>query len=678
MSLVSGSIPNLFNGVSQQPAPIRHTSQCELQENCYPTIATGLRKRPPTEHIAKLRNITSTDAYVHLINRDTTERYSVIVTNGDLEVFDLNTGVAKTVSFPDGKSYLSAATPREDFALLTVADYTFVVNKTKVVVMTGATSSATLTGTVQKFSDLPGAPGVGNVYKIQGDNSNQFDDYYVIRTSANVWAETIAPSTSTTLDSSTMPHKLVRNADGTFTFSKVAWDNRLVGSDTSNPQPSFVGRTLGDVFFYRNRLGVTSDEGIVLSRVGNYFNFWAATVTAVLDTDPIDVGTSHTKVSILNHAIPFNKVLMLFSDQTQFQLTGGDPMTPKNATCDVVTEFESSEECRPVGLGPSLFFAVDRANATGIREYFVDETTVSNDASDVTAHVPSYVPKDVFKLASSSNEDVVFALTLNERNAVYVYKFYWNGDEKVQSSWGKFLFGIGDVILNCDFIKNTAYFVIQRSDGVYLESMSLKEASVDSGLSLLVHLDRRVSLTGSYDSVTKLTTWTLPYPDSGDMAVVLGGSFTSGAGSSLNISRPTSTTITARGDHSAHPCIVGKNYTMRYRFSEQYVRDGDNVALTGGVLKLRRMHLNYFNSGSFQVEVTPLARSTYTYKFTGIRLGTLQSLLGVPSISSGTFRFPLKGGNIGMQIDIVNDTYLPSIFQSAEWDGEFVVKAQRL
>ena len=439
-----------------------------------------------------------------------------------------------------------------------------------------------------------------------------------------------------------------------------------------------MGRTIGDIFFYRNRLGVTSDEGTVLSRIGNYFNFWAATVTAVLDTDPIDVGTSHTKVSILNHAIPFNKVLMLFSDQTQFQLTGGDPMTPKNATCDVVTEFESSSSCRPVGLGPSLFFAVDRANATGIREYFVDETTVSNDASDVTAHVPSYIPRDVFKLSSSSNEDVIFALSLDERNAVYVYKFYWNGEEKVQSSWGKFLFDEGDTILNCDFIKNTCYFVIQRSDGVYLESMSIKEASLDTGLSFLVHLDRKVSLTGVYSSGTNLTTWTLPYPESADMSVVLGGSFTSGKGSSLSISRPTSTTITARGDHSAHPCIIGRDYSMRYRFSEQYVRDGDNVAITGGTLKLRRMHLNYYQSGSFRVEVTPLARSTYTYSFTGIRLGTLQALLGVPSISSGTFKFPLKGGNIGMQVDIVNDTYLPSIFQSAEWEGEFVVKAQRL
>lgn len=678
MALISSVIPSLFNGVSQQPAPLRHTSQGELQENCYSSIATGLRKRPPTTHIAKLRVAASADVYTHLINRDTVERYEVIVFNGDLEVYDLNTGVAKTVTFPDGKGYLSAPTPREDFALMTVADYTFVVNKTVTTALTAAASAATLTGTVQKFSDLPGSPAVGNVYKIQGDNSNQFDDYYVVRSAANVWVETIAPSTLTTLNAATMPYRLTRNGDGTFTFAKLTWANRLVGSDTSNPTPSFIGRALNGIYFHRNRLGFISDENIIMSRSGEYFTFWAETVTAVLDTDPIDVATAHTKVSNLNYVVPFNKALLLFSDQTQFQISGGDVLTPKTANSEVVTEFESSFICEPVSLGNSLFFAVDRGEATGIREYFVDDSTISNDASDVTAHVPSYVPKNVFNLAASSNDNVVFALTLEERNAVYVYKMYWDGTEKVQSSWGKFTFGTDDVILNCDLITNTLYLVIQRPDGIYLESMTLQEALVDTGMSFRIHLDRKVSLTGSYDAPTNKTTWTLPYVEAGDVSVVLGTSFTSGKGSRLNTTRPNSTTISATGNYSAHSCVVGRNYISRYRFSEQYVRDGNKVAVTGGKLMLRRMHLNYSNSGQFKIEVTPKARQTYTYQYTGVNIGTLQALIGTPSISSGTFTFPIRTSNLGVTIDIINDSYLPSIFQSAEWDAEFVVKAQRL
>lgn len=677
MALISSVIPSLFNGVSQQPAPLRHTSQGELQENFYASIATGLRKRPPTEHIAKLRNVASSDAHVHLINRDTVERYIVVLHDGDLEVFGID-GTAKTVTFPDGKDYLNVDIPREDFALMTVADYTFVVNKTVVTAMNATTSAATLTGTVQKFSDLPASPATGEVYKIQGDNSNQFDDYYVIRDAAGVWVETLAPSTRLGFNALSMPHRLTRNADGTFTFAKLTWDNRLVGSDTSNPVPSFIDRPLNGIYFHRNRLGLIADENIIMSRSGEYFNFWAETVTAVLDTDPIDVATSHTKVSILNFVVPFNQSLLLFSDQTQFQLTGGDVLTPRTASCTVVTDFESSWTCPPVGLGNSLFFAVDRGNATGIREYFVDDTTISNDAADVTAHVPSYVPARVFKMAASSNDNVLFCLSLEERNAIYVYKMYWDSTEKVQSSWSKFVFPEGDIILQCDLITNTLYLVIQRADGIYLESMSIMEAAVDTGLPFQVHLDRKVSLTGVYDSVSNRTVWTLPYPETNSMSVVLGGSWTASAGSRLRTEVLTSTTIRATGDYSAYPCIVGRNYTARYRFSEQYVRDGNKISIMGGKLLLRRMRVNFSQSGQFTIEVTPKARDTYTYRFTGVELGTLLSIIGSPTITSGTFPFPVRTSNLGVTIDIVNDSHLPSIIQSAEWDAEFVLQAQRL
>ena len=54
MSLVSSTIPNLINGVSQQPPEIRLPSQCEVQENGISSVVNGLEKRPGTEHVKKL------------------------------------------------------------------------------------------------------------------------------------------------------------------------------------------------------------------------------------------------------------------------------------------------------------------------------------------------------------------------------------------------------------------------------------------------------------------------------------------------------------------------------------------------------------------------------------------------------------------------------------------------
>ncbi len=63
----------------------------------------------------------------------------MVVTDGDLQVFD-TAGVEKTVNFPEGATYLStvgSATAAESFALVSIADYTFVVNKNVAVRLSG-------------------------------------------------------------------------------------------------------------------------------------------------------------------------------------------------------------------------------------------------------------------------------------------------------------------------------------------------------------------------------------------------------------------------------------------------------------------------------------------------------------------------------------------------------------
>ena len=101
MSLITASIPNLVNGVSQQPQTLRLASQGEIQENCLSSISEGLKKRPAMRHVAKMLDTKIGDAFVHVINRDKTERYIVTVYNGDIRVFDIE-GYEMVVNKPDG------------------------------------------------------------------------------------------------------------------------------------------------------------------------------------------------------------------------------------------------------------------------------------------------------------------------------------------------------------------------------------------------------------------------------------------------------------------------------------------------------------------------------------------------------------------------------------------------
>jgi hypothetical protein len=782
MALISSSIPNLVNGISQQPFTLRLASQAELQENGLSTTSQGLRKRPPTKHLKKILDGSLGNAYIHTINRDENERYVVVITNGDLKVFDL-AGVEKTVSFPSGKSYLNAAAPATSFKAVTVADYTFLVNKTVTITQSasraasrnpealvsvrvgnyGKEYSITLDGTkratyttpdgsnashtanistdfiatelyndlvswggagytftrygsvihvqkttdftirvedgfnngaalaikdqVQKFQDLPANAGVDYfAVEVAGDKQTSFDNFWVRFDAAGTgaWREAIKPNELLGYTASTMPHTLVRNADGTFTFAPASWNNRTKGTNVSNPDPSFVTRKITDIFFYRNRLGFLADESVIFSEASEFFNFYRTTVNELLDSDPIDVAVSHTKVSTLLHAVPFNKQLLLFSAQTQFVVDSGDLLTPKTIAVKQSTEFECTPQATPVGMGKNVYFAVPKGEFSGFREYFSEDLNgLNNDAVEVTSHVPVYVPKNVYKITPCLNEDLFVALSTADRSSAYVYKFYFNGQEKLQSSWSRWVFPSTDQILNADFILNDLILVIQRSDGVYLEKLSVSLGDIGVNEPYNVHLDRKITVPKAsltlVDGRTVLNTSGLPWtPSDGTYEAIVATGQPLTAGIRLPVSI-IGGVASVSGDYRNNDLIVGRKYTFRYKFSPITVKQQVGNAQksdTIGRLQLRTMQLNFSETGYFKVNVTPEGRSTYEYIYSGKSLGLPSATLGVVELETGFTKFPILAQNTRVDIEVNSDAPLPCSLLSADWEGMYVKRSR--
>ena len=61
-------------------------------------------------------------------------------------------------------------------------------------------------------------------------------------------------------------HTLTRTAKNTFTYGSVTYNNRTAGDDTTNPQPSFVGQKITDIFFHNNRFGGVSKDNVIMSQ----------------------------------------------------------------------------------------------------------------------------------------------------------------------------------------------------------------------------------------------------------------------------------------------------------------------------------------------------------------------------------------------------------------------------
>jgi hypothetical protein len=511
--------------------------------------------------------------------------------------------------------------------------------------------------TTPDFKKLPVEAPNDFVIEVAGDNQKAQDDYYV-KYDNGVWKETVEPNVIIDLDASTMPHKLVKDTSANFTFDVQSYADRKIGNDDTNPFPSFIGFKLADIFFHRNRLGLLADENVIFSRAGEFldFDFFRKSALTIVDSDPIDVAVSSNKVSILKHAVPFNESLLLFSDLTQFKVTGDPVLTPETINVANTTEFEASLRAKPAQSGKYVYFASKRGAWSGMWEYFVDSDTDTNDASEITSHVPEYIDGEVTNIQASSNEDMIILQSSNDAQAFYVYRYYWQGREKLQASWSRWVFD-GDVI-GVSFNLADIYILIKRGTNLFLEriNLSVDEATEYTDGAFSIHLDRRVTLETS-----GLTT--VPYTDSNTTYIAQDGGIIALSAVAGKLS-------------AGEKVYAGIPFTFKYQFSEPVPKINNNPVTTAD-LRIRNWSVVYNNTGFFTVKTTPARRTTYTRTFTGRIVGGAANILNKAAIDSGTYQFGVVG-NSDTEIVIESDSHLPAAFQSAEWEGFYVLRSRRM
>ena len=456
------------------------------------------------------------------------------------------------------------------------------------------------------------------------------------------------------------------------------WNDRTVGDLDTAPNPSFVGHKINNIFFFRNRLGFLADDDVILSRVGEYFNFFPETVTTVIDSDPIDVAASNTKVSILKHAVPMGEQLIIFSENTQFVLSASDDsLTPKTANILVSTAFESNTKPNPISVGNSIYFMTKKGVYSGVREYITQPGVNIKDASDITIHIPRYIPGDILKLTALDTKNLLVLLPdstgittpeSSEKN-LYINRWLYGDDsQKVLNSWSEISIGNASTkILNVDFVDTDLYLVIEETNQTVLvklpfeDDYSMEHASGDViQLPVEAHLDDKIneSTTGfsiAYDSTTKLSTFTFPYKlretptiigryckQETDLAASHSTAYSTETSTYVNLKGDTKTlqpfqsvptskvttanagttqTVTAEGDYRNSKLLMGYPFLSSYVFSQQKLIDkSTNAPILSSRVQMRYFYLNYENTGSFGVEVMPEG-NIFSYKFNFNKLG---------------------------------------------------------
>jgi hypothetical protein len=709
MSLHRQSIPALYGGVSQQAAPIRSAIQCEDAVNCSFSVSHGASKRPPLECVTELADVNWGDAFYYFATFTDGSKHLVVVPgNGTIEVYRLSDGAKLAMSgFTEPHAYLTVpegSDARKLFRAYTVGDRTYIVNLTTTVAMTAAETEGAIAGTAQTLQDEAlNTAGEGTIWKILGDEANPVDTYYAKKVSGR-WIEWVAPGIPEEIDKTTMPHVLLLILDDVdplgirCEFGDVDWAKRLVGDEKSNKTPTFVGKPLNGIFFTSDRLGFLAGQELQMSETGKHQNFWRTSVTDMLDSDRIDIRLASDDGTPLRWVKPMAKSLIVFSEERQFSLDWQGALTPRTLAATQATAYPTNRDVEPMSAGPNLYFTVNSGDHVNLYEMFVEDQSVVTDAANCSAHAASYVPAPVQTMAVSNNEDTVFMMS---ESKVYTYQFYWRGAEKVQSAWNVWQFPFA-VLLDIEVVGPHLYVVYLMYDSVsqtsrtYLGRINLKVQApglADGLLSHPVNLDHLVRIFPDFNSTENRTYFTVPWPVlSGgylDQTVVVLGSTGRVWTKDYPVqwkNGPDANTFYIDGLHYAGPVFVGMRYTQSYTFSEQFV-DEQNRAQLNVRLQLRNMSVSFRKTGFFRTvvkirgipqnegDVVPQAELVSSY--VARTVGDEHFRLNTPQLQDGVYRFPVLGRSSDATITLINDSYLPSHFQTAEWEALVTSRTRR-
>tara|TARA_R110002012_G_scaffold21589_7_gene75243 strand:+ start:3550 stop:5727 length:2178 start_codon:yes stop_codon:yes gene_type:complete len=706
----------LTGGVSTQPPANRFSTQTKTSDNTLLYVNRGTEKRFGSSYVASLDYTgESFGAQSHWVRRDEGTVYTVLVNKeaesaNVVQVFGAD-GTKKTVTVSaEAITYLQSGSTStiNSIRMETVGDTTFIVNRDVVTALTGNAPGYTIDSVVQTLA-VPAAS-VGLIHNLTSSEIGYPVGIYESINDSDTgpwWERQTSDAANSELDASTMPMLLVYDpATDTLDLDVATWNPRLSGDATLNPGPSFIGKTINSVTLFQDRLWISAGQQVVGSQSGDLFNFWIDDWTTVVDSDPIDITLSGSSVNSAEFMIPFDKTLLILADGArQWELQALNAFTPGDTNLVDTTNYSVSSESVPVKIANQLYFLSDQGKFSYLWEYFPNFDRGANIGENITQHAEGYLPESVRRLSASENNNIIFCWSEDEPSNLYLYMTAWQVTNKTQSSWCRWVLDPDVEIVSHQAIDNTLYLVLKdvdatlwvetipittpddTTDGSITEGVDITtegdevittEASLDivlessepTGIGYHALMDRKVILTGSYDTVTKLTTFTLPFSDASMDTVILGDQWGSRVGQVLTSTTTSATTLTVTGDFSTYPVIVGKSYAMSVELSPPFVKNEQNMPVQG-TLQLRTLDILFEDTVTFDVTITPRGREPKIRRFLSNRYGS--AVFGQPHIQEyGKFSVKVKGDSNDTAIVISNSTPFPSTLTNLEFVGSFI------
>ena len=576
-----------------------------------------------------------------------------------------------------------------------------------------------ITNECNDITDLPTQCKHGYVVKVKNSIANE-DDYFVKFFGANdrdgpgTWEECPDPGRKVELDQGTMPIQIVRQSDGSFAVDQIVWDKCLVGNTTTVPEPSFVGYKINKMIFFRNRMVMLSDENVIMSRPGDFYNYWPRSAITYTATDVIDLSCSSETPAIVYDGIQVNSGLILMTKNQQFMLTtDSDVLSPQTVKINALANYNFNYKTNPISLGTTIGF-LDNA---GKYSRFWEVAKVLREGEPIVVDQTKIVSKlfdSELELISNSRENGIIFFSKKGSTTLYGYKYFNSSEQRMQAAW--FTWELMGAIQHHAVLDDALYVVVRNSNKDVLQKYSLKldtgeyeindnmntTSDTTDDISYRIHLDNAKTVASSsltYEAANNRTVFNLPTGfnnSSGQLSVYVVPSSTdlTFQGRSENVSTYVESGVTkvslpgnwktydpqyvedgSTGDDvtPANNIIIGYQFDMEVKFPTIYYGQpaGDSWRnLTNGSLVVHRVKLNFGANGLYSTVIDRIGKPQYTETWEP----TISDQYGANRVQineEATQVIPTYEKNKNLTLTLKSTHPTPATLYSMTWEGDY-------
>ena len=537
---------------------------------------------------------------------------------------------------------------------------------------------------VNDVQNLPNQCKHGYIVKVSNALRSEEDDYYLKfegqneKDGSGSWTECAKSGITKTLTN--MPLVIQRTATNAFTVRRYTYGERKVGDTFTNPMPSFVGKPINKVLFFRNRLAFLAGENVITSQPGTLAepDFFIETALTVSVSDPVDISAASMFPSDLFDGIEINAGLLVFSTNQQFLLASDDTVfNPDTAKLRSIATFNYNEKMAPISLGTTVAYIDNSGKFSRFNEMANTAREGEPNIIEVSKVVPTLLPQDI-DLLTNSRENSIVLIGKTGTDVVFGYKYFQTADKRAQAAWFKWKLNNPLVY---HFIVNDEYFFLDSD--YYLQSIKLVQTTTDPSIvqdnvDFLLHLDNHTTLSGgNHDPASNITTFTgvgwlntVTTPNH-DLAVIDTNTNPTRVG---RYAKPTvsGTTFTLPGKWT-DSYVIGYLYPYQVKLPTIYPTKIDGARSTSDVnssLVLHRLKFHFGKIGLYETTLERVGKKDYKEVYESTELDEYEAS-DAPYLEEAIKTIPVYEKNTNVEITLASSHPAPATLFALSWEGDY-------